>query len=65
MVLLKCVWFRTLYKIQGRTISDGCNSFIIIDIGFEEEGTPTVCGEKVMLGHQRLGHIVETGLRLL
>jgi hypothetical protein len=62
MVLLKGVWFGTLYKLQGSTISDGCNSSIVLDIGFEEERTPTVSGEKVMLWHQRLGHIREKGL---
>jgi hypothetical protein len=65
MVLLKGVQIGTLYKLQGRTISDGCNSSIVPDIGVEEEKTPTVSGEKVMLWHQRLGHIREKGLRLL
>jgi hypothetical protein len=65
MVLLKGVRFGTLYKLQGSTISDGCNSSIVPDIGVEEERTPTVSGEKVMLWHQRLGHIGEKGLRLL
>jgi hypothetical protein len=49
MVLLKGVQFGTLYKMQGITISDGCNSSIVPDIGFEEERTPIVSGEKVML----------------
>jgi hypothetical protein len=57
MVLLKGVRIGTLYKLQGSTISDGCNSSIVLDIGAEEEKTPTVSGEKVMLWHQRLGHI--------
>jgi hypothetical protein len=65
MVLLKGVRFGTLYKLQGSTISDGCNSSIVPNIGVEEERTPTVSGEKVMLWHQRLGHIGEKGLRLL
>jgi hypothetical protein len=65
MVLMKGVRFGTLYKILGSTISDGCNSSIVPDIGVEEERTPTVSGEKVMLWHQRLGHIGEKGLRLL
>jgi hypothetical protein len=65
MVLLKGVWFGTMYKMQGSTINDGCNSSIVLDIGVEEEITPTVSGEKVMLWHQRLGHIREKGLRLL
>jgi hypothetical protein len=62
MVLLKGVWFGTFYKMQGRTISDGCNSSIVPDIGVEEERTPIVSGEKVMLWHQRLGHMGEKGL---
>jgi hypothetical protein len=61
-VLLKGVRFGTLYKMQGSTISDGCNSSIFPDIGFEEEISPTVSGEKVMLWHQRRGHIREKGL---
>jgi hypothetical protein len=54
-----------MYKMQGRTISNGCNSSIIPDIGEKEEKTPTVPGEKVMLWHQILGHIREKGLQLL
>jgi hypothetical protein len=65
MVLLKGVWFGTLYKLQGTNISDGCNSSIVPNIGVEEERTPTVSREKVMLWHQRLGHIGEKDLRLL
>jgi hypothetical protein len=57
MVLLKGVRFGTLYKLQGRTISDGCNSSIVPDIEVEEERTPIVSGEKVMMWHQRLEHI--------
>jgi hypothetical protein len=65
MVLLRGVQFGTLYKLQGITIIDGCNSSIVPDIGVEEEINPTVSGEKVMLWHQRLGHIREKGLRLI
>ena len=65
MVFLKGVWIGTLYKLQGSTISDGCNSSIVLDIEVEEERTPIVSGEKVMLWHQRLRHIGEKGLRLL
>jgi hypothetical protein len=57
MVFLKGVWFGTLYKLHRITISDGCNSSIVPDIGFEEERTPIVSREKV-----RLGHIGEKGL---
>jgi hypothetical protein len=65
MVLLKGVQFGTMYKLQGSTVGDGCNSFIVHDIGFEEKKTPTVFGEEVMLWHQRLGHIGEKDLQLL
>jgi hypothetical protein len=65
MVLLKGVWFGTLYKIQGINIIDGCNSSIVPDIGVEKERTPPVSGEKVILWHQILGHIREKSLRLL
>jgi hypothetical protein len=62
MVLLKGVWIGTLYKLQGSIISDGCDSSIVPNIGVEEEKTPTVSGEKVVLWNQRLGHIEEKGL---
>jgi hypothetical protein len=65
MVFMKGVMFGTLYKLQGSTISDGCNSSIVPEIGAEEEITPTVSGEKVILWHQRLGHIGEKVIRLL
>jgi hypothetical protein len=35
-VLLKGVWIGTLYKLQGITISDGCNSSILPKIEDEE-----------------------------
>jgi hypothetical protein len=59
MVLMKGVWFGNLHKLLGSTISDGCNSSIVLDIEVEEEITPTVSRKKVMLWHQRLGHIGE------
>jgi hypothetical protein len=65
MVLLKGVRIGTFYKLWGSTISDGCNSSIVTKIGDEEEKTPRVYGEKVMLWHQRLGHIREKGFQLL
>jgi hypothetical protein len=65
MVLLKGVRFGTIYKLQGSTISDGCNSSIVPDIGFEEERIRTIYGEKVMVWLQRLRHIGEKSLRLL
>jgi hypothetical protein len=65
MVLLKGVWFETLYKLQGRNISDGCNSSIVLEIGVEEGKNPIVSREKIVLWYQRLGHIKEKGLQLL
>jgi hypothetical protein len=65
MVLMRGIQFGTLYKMQGRIISDGCNSSIILDIGSEEEKNPAIFGENSMLWHQRLGHIGEKGLRLI
>jgi hypothetical protein len=64
-VFLKGVRIGTTYKMQGSTISDGCNSSIVPNIGAEEEKNPTVFREEVMLWHQRLGHIREKGFRLL
>jgi hypothetical protein len=62
MVLFKGVRFGTLYKLQGSTISDGCNSSIVPNIGVKEEIILIVFGEKVMLWHQILGHIGEKGI---
>jgi hypothetical protein len=45
MVLLKGVWFGTLYKLQEITISDGCSSSIVPNIGVEEERTPTLLAQ--------------------
>ena len=61
MVLLNGFQIGTLYKFQGNIITDGCNSSIVPDIGAKEEKTPTISGEKVILWHQRLGHIGEKG----
>jgi hypothetical protein len=38
---------------------------IVPNVGEEEEKNPKVSRQKVMLWHQRLGHIGEKGLRLL
>jgi hypothetical protein len=65
MVFLKGVQIGTLYKLRGSTISDGCNSSIVLDIGFEAEKNPIVSGEKAMLWHKILGHIGENGFQLL
>jgi hypothetical protein len=51
MVLLKGVQVGTLYKLLGRTISDGCNGSIVREIGVEEGKNPTVSREKTMSWH--------------
>ena len=52
----------TLYKLQGSTIVDGCNSYVVPESGAKNL---VVFGEKTMLWHQRLGHIGEKGLQIL
>jgi hypothetical protein len=59
MALLKGVRIGTMYKMQGSTISDGCNSSIVSEIRVEEEKTPRVFEENIMLWHQRLQVISE------
>ena len=60
LVLMQTVWIGTLYKLQGITFVDGCNSSIVPESGVENV---VVSGEKTMLQHQRLGHIGEKGLQ--
>src|SRR5271168_2958350 len=52
----------TLYKLQGSTVVDGCNSSMVPENGVENL---VVSGEKTMLWNQRLGDIGEKGLRIL
>ena len=59
LVLMQGVRIGTLYKIQGINIFDGCNSSVVPESG---EENLVVYGEKIMLWHQRLGHIREKGL---
>ena len=51
-----------MYNIQGSTIIDGCNIFVVPESG---EENLVVSGEDTMLWHQRLGHIGEKGLQIL
>eukprot|EP00253_Pinus_taeda_P034023 PITA_34023 len=62
LVLMWGVRIGTLYKLQGSTVVDGCNSSMVPDNGAENL---VVSGEKTMLWHQRLGHLGEKGLRIL
>jgi hypothetical protein len=65
MVLLKVVHIRTLYKLLGSTISDGCNTSIVPKIGIEEEKNHKVSGEAIVLWHQRLEHNGEKRIQVL
>eukprot|EP00253_Pinus_taeda_P020245 PITA_20245 len=59
LVLMRGVRIGTLYKLQGSTVVDGCNSSMVPENGAKNL---VVSGEKTMLWHQRLGHIGEKGL---
>ena len=54
LILMREVRIGTLYKLQGSTVGDGCNSSVVPESGAENT---VVSGEKTMLWHQRLGHI--------
>jgi hypothetical protein len=47
MVLLKGVRIGSLYKLLGSTISDGCNSSIVPEIGAEEGKIPSLWKNKL------------------
>eukprot|EP00253_Pinus_taeda_P009750 PITA_09750 len=59
LVLMRGVRIGTLYKLQGSTIVDGCNSSVVPESGAENL---VVSGENTMFWHQKLGHIGEKGL---
>jgi hypothetical protein len=65
MVLMRGVHCGTLYKLLGRTYTNGCNSFVVLEQKNEGDKTNTVPEKKTMLWHQRLGNIGEKGLRTL
>jgi hypothetical protein len=65
MVLMRGVRCGTLYKLLGRTYTNGCNSSIFLEQKNEGDKTNTVPEKKTMLWHQRLGHIGEKGLQTL
>eukprot|EP00253_Pinus_taeda_P034149 PITA_34149 len=62
LVLMWGVQIGTLYKLQGSTVINGCNSFVVPKSGAENL---VVSREKTMLWHHRLGHIGEKGLLIL
>lgn len=59
LVLMRGVRIGTLYKLQGSTIVDECNNYVVHKSGAKNI---VVSGEKTMLWHQRLEHIGEKGL---
>ena len=62
LVLIRGVRTGTLYKLQGSTIIDGCNSYVVPESRAE---SLAISGENTMLWHQRLGHIGDKGLWIL
>eukprot|EP00253_Pinus_taeda_P022165 PITA_22165 len=62
LVSLRGVQIGTLYNLQGSTVVDGCNSFVVPKSGAKNL---VVSGENTMRWHQRLRHIGEKGLRIL
>eukprot|EP00253_Pinus_taeda_P003541 PITA_03541 len=62
LILMRGVHIGSLYKLQGSTVDDGCNSSVVLESGRENL---VVSGENTMLWHQRLRHIGENGLLIL
>ena len=51
LVLMRGVQIGTLYKLQGSTVTDGCNNSVVPERGVE---SLAISGEKTTLWHQRL-----------
>eukprot|EP00253_Pinus_taeda_P020178 PITA_20178 len=62
LILMQGVWIAALYKLQGSTTIDGCNSSVVPESGAENL---VVSREKIIPWHQRIGHIGEKGLQIL
>jgi hypothetical protein len=62
MVLIRGVRCGALYKLLGRTYTNGCNSYVFPEKRNKEDRTNIVPRKKIMLWHQRLGHTGEKGL---
>jgi hypothetical protein len=58
-MLMRGVRCGTLYKLLGRTYTNGCNSSFFLEKTNKKDKTNTVLENKTMLWHQRLGHIGE------
>jgi hypothetical protein len=54
-----------MYKLLGRTYTNGCNSYVVLEQTNKEDKTNIEPKKKTMLWHQRLEHIGEKGLRTL
>ena len=65
MVLTRAFLCRTLYKLLGSTIIDGCNNYIVLKSETEEDRVPTISIENIILWHQILGHIGDKGFLAL
>ena len=59
------VFIRTLYKLEVSTVSERYNSSIVGEDSSETKRTPSSSIEKIMMWHQRMGHIGEKGLRVM
>ena len=49
MVLMRGVWYGTLYKLLGKTIIDECNNYVVLEEGGKDDKTLTTSGGKTML----------------
>jgi hypothetical protein len=54
MVLMRGFWNANLYKLLGSTISNGCNSYVVLEGENEEDKTLTIYREKTMMWHKKL-----------
>ena len=41
MVLMKRVWYGTMYKLLGKTIIDECNNSVVLEEGGKDDKTMT------------------------
>jgi hypothetical protein len=62
MVLMRGFQCGNMYKLLGRTYTNGCNIFVVLKKTNKEYKTNIVPEKNIILWHQRLGHIREKGL---
>ena len=65
IILMRGAQCRTIYKLSGGNVIDGCNNTIVPESKNEESKVPDISRGDTMLWHQRLGHIGEKGLQSL